>query len=128
MKVHEMYNTYQKFCWQIYRQISQKPEMLMKKVPVKVFYVELFLHRFDVYSNRISPLFPLGKDSPLYGNRHTDYETVINGKELDMRKNRKNDSHTRRKKIRIAAFLLADSLIPRGYGIKKGKTSDSELS
>ena len=26
----------------------------MKKVPVKVFYVELFLHRFDVYPNRIA--------------------------------------------------------------------------
>lgn len=62
MKVYEMYNMYQKFCWQIYRQISQKPEMLMKKVPVKVFYVELFLHRFDVYPNRISPLFQLRKD------------------------------------------------------------------
>ena len=54
MKVYEMYNMYQKFCWQIYRQISQKSEMLMKKVPVKVFYVELFLHRFDVYPNRIA--------------------------------------------------------------------------
>ena len=49
-----MYNMYQKFCWQIYRQISQKPEMLMKKVPVKVFYVELFLHHFDVYPNWIA--------------------------------------------------------------------------
>ena len=68
----------------------------MKKVPVKVFYVEIFLHRFDVYPNWISPLFQLRKDDPLYGNRHTGYETVINGKELDMRKNRKNDSHTRR--------------------------------
>ena len=96
MKVYEMYNMYQKFCWQIYRQISQKPEMLMKKVPVKVFYMELFLHHFDVYPNWISPLFQLRKDDPLYGNRHTGYETVINGKELDMRKNRKNDSHTRR--------------------------------
>ena len=34
----------------------------MKKVPVKVFYVELFLHRFDVYPNQISPLSQLGKD------------------------------------------------------------------
>lgn len=34
----------------------------MKKVPVKVFYVELFLHRFDVYRNQISPLFQLRKD------------------------------------------------------------------
>jgi len=31
--------------------------MIMKKVPVKVFYVGLFLHRFDVYPNWISPLF-----------------------------------------------------------------------
>ena len=31
----------------------------MKKVPVKVFYVELFLHRFDVYPNRISPLLSI---------------------------------------------------------------------
>lgn len=44
-----------------------------------------------------------------------------------MRKNRKNDSHTRRKRICIAAFLLAGSLIPGGCGIKKEKTSDSEL-
>ena len=48
-------------------------------------------------------------------------------KELDMRKNRKNDSHTRRKRICIAALLLAGSLIPGGCGIKKEKTSDSEL-
>ena len=54
MKVYEMYNMYQKFCWQIYRQISQKTEMIMKKVPVKVFYVGLFLHRFDVYPKRIA--------------------------------------------------------------------------
>ena len=99
----------------------------MKKVPVKVFYVELFLYRFDVYPNRISPLLQLRKDGHLYGNRHADYETVINGKELDMRKNRKNDSHTRRKRICIAALLLAGSLIPGGCGIKKEKTSDSEL-
>ena len=26
----------------------------MKKVPVKVFYVELFLHHFDVYPNWIA--------------------------------------------------------------------------
>ena len=127
MKVYEMYNMYQKFCWQIYRKISQKTEMIMKKVPVKVFYVELFLYRFDVYPNRISPLLQLRKDGHLYGNRHADYETVINGKELDMRKNRKNDSHTRRKRICIAALLLAGSLIPGGCGIKKEKTSDSEL-
>ena len=44
-----------------------------------------------------------------------------------MRKNRKNDSHTRRKRICIAALLLAGSLIPGGCGIKKEKTSDSEL-
>ena len=44
-----------------------------------------------------------------------------------MRKNRKNDSHTRRKRIFIAALLLAGSLIPGGCGIKKEKTSDSEL-
>ena len=99
----------------------------MKKVPVKVFYVELFLYRFDVYPNRISPLFQLRKDDPLYGTQHSGYETVINGKELDMRKNRKNDSHTRRKRICIAALLLAGSLIPGGCGIKKEKTSDSEL-
>ena len=99
----------------------------MKKVPVKVFYVELFLYRFDVYPNRISPLFQLRKDDPLYGTQHAGYETVINGKELDMRKNRKNDSHTRRKRICIAALLLAGSLIPGGCGIKKEKTSDSEL-
>ena len=28
--------------------------MIMKKVPVKVFYVRLFLHRFDVYPKRIA--------------------------------------------------------------------------
>ena len=28
--------------------------MIMKKVPVKVFYVGLFLHRFDVYPKRIA--------------------------------------------------------------------------
>ena len=39
----------------------------MKKVPVKVFYVELFLYRFDVYPNRISPLFQLRKDDPYMG-------------------------------------------------------------
>ena len=44
-----------------------------------------------------------------------------------MRKNRKNDSHTRRKRICIAAFLLAGSLIPGGCGIKKEKTAGSEL-
>ena len=49
----------------------------MKKVPVKVFYVEFFLYRFDVYPNRISPLLQLRKDGHLYGNRHADYETVI---------------------------------------------------
>ena len=85
------------------------------------------MYRFDVYPNRISPLLQLRKDGHLYGNRHADYETVINGKELDMRKNRKNDSHTRRKRICIAALLLAGSLIPGGCGIKKEKTSDSEL-
>ena len=54
MKVYEMYNLYQKLYWQIYRKISQKSEMFMKKVPVKVFYVGLFLHRFDVYPKRIA--------------------------------------------------------------------------
>ena len=54
MKVYEMYNMYQKFCWQIYRKISQKTEMIMKKVHVKVFYVGLFFHRFDVYPKRIA--------------------------------------------------------------------------
>lgn len=44
------------------------------------------MYRFDVYPNRISPLLQLRKDGHLYGNRHADYETVINGKELDMRK------------------------------------------
>ena len=90
--------------------------------------MELFLYRFDVYPNRISPLLQLRKDGHLYGNRHADYETVINGKELDMRKNRKNDSHTRRKRICIAALLLAGSLIPGGCGIKKEKTSDTSGS
>ena len=45
-----------------------------------------------------------------------------------MRKNRKNDSHTRRKRICIAALLLAGSLIPGGCGIKKEKTSDTSGS
>ena len=44
-----------------------------------------------------------------------------------MRKNRKNNSHTYRKRICIMAVLLAGSLMLGGCGIKKEKTSDSEL-
>ena len=48
-------------------------------------------------------------------------------KELDMRKNRKNNSRTRGKRIYITAFLLAGSLMLGGCGGKKEKTADSEL-
>lgn len=48
-------------------------------------------------------------------------------KELDMRKNRKNNSHTRGKRICITAFLLAGSLMLGGCGGQKEKTADSEL-
>ena len=48
-------------------------------------------------------------------------------KELDMRKNRKNNSHTYRKRICIMAVLLAGSLMLGGCGGKKEKTADSEL-
>ena len=44
-----------------------------------------------------------------------------------MRKNRKNNSRTRGKRICIAAFLLACSLILGGCGGKKEKAADSEL-
>ena len=48
-------------------------------------------------------------------------------KELDMRKNRKNNSRTRGKRICITAFLLAGSLMLGGCGGQKEKTADSEL-
>ena len=48
-------------------------------------------------------------------------------KELDMRKNRKNNSRPRGKRICIVAILLASSLILAGCGIKKEKIADSEL-
>ena len=48
-------------------------------------------------------------------------------KELDMRKNRKNNSRTRGKRICITAFLLAGSLMLGGCGGKKEKAADSEL-
>ena len=44
-----------------------------------------------------------------------------------MRKNRKNNSRTRGKRICITAFLLAGSLMLGGCGGKKEKTADSEL-
>ena len=44
-----------------------------------------------------------------------------------MRKNRKNSSHTRGKKICRMAFLLAGSLVLGGCGEKKEKAADSEL-
>ena len=44
-----------------------------------------------------------------------------------MRKNRKSNSRTRGKRICIAAFLLACSLILGGCGGKKEKAADSEL-
>ena len=50
-----------------------------------------------------------------------------NEKELDMRKNRKNNSHTYRKRICIMAVLLAGSLMLGGCGVKKEKEADSEL-
>ena len=48
-------------------------------------------------------------------------------KELDMRKNRKNNSRTRGKRICITAFLLAGSLMLGGCGGEKEKAADSEL-
>ena len=48
-------------------------------------------------------------------------------KELDMRKNRKNNSRTRGKRICIVTILLASSLILAGCGIKKEEIADSEL-
>ena len=44
-----------------------------------------------------------------------------------MRKNRKNNSHTYRKRICIMAVLLAGSLMLGGCGVKKEKEADSEL-
>ena len=44
-----------------------------------------------------------------------------------MRKNRKNNSRTRGKRICIAAFLLTGSLMLGGCGGKKEKSTDSEL-
>ena len=44
-----------------------------------------------------------------------------------MRKNRKNNSRTRGKRICITALLLAGSLMLGGCGEKKEKTADSEL-
>ena len=44
-----------------------------------------------------------------------------------MRKNRKNSSHTRGKRICRMAFLLAGSLMLGGCGEKKEKAADSEL-
>ena len=44
-----------------------------------------------------------------------------------MRKNRKNNSHTYRKRICIMAVLLAGSLMLGGCGGKKEKAADSEL-
>ena len=44
-----------------------------------------------------------------------------------MRKNRKNNSRTRGKRICIVAILLASSLILAGCGIKKEEIEDSEL-
>ena len=46
---------------------------------------------------------------------------------MDMRKNRKNSSHTRGKRICRMAFLLAGSLVLGGCGEKKEKAADSEL-
>ena len=45
-----------------------------------------------------------------------------------MRKNRKNNSHTYRKRICIMAVLLAGSLMLGGCGVKKEKAADNELS
>ena len=50
-----------------------------------------------------------------------------NEKELDMRKNRKNNSPTYRKRICIMAVLLAGSLMLGGCGVKKEKAADNEL-
>ena len=50
-----------------------------------------------------------------------------NEKEMDMRKNRKNNSHTYRKRICIMAVLLAGSLMLGGCGVKKEKAADDEL-
>ena len=50
-----------------------------------------------------------------------------NEKELDMRKNRKNNSHTYRKRICIMAVLLAGSLMLGGCGVKKENAADNEL-
>ena len=50
-----------------------------------------------------------------------------NEKELDMRKNRKNNLHTHRKRICMMAVLLAGSLMLGGCGVKKGKVADNEL-
>ena len=44
-----------------------------------------------------------------------------NEKELDMRKNRKNNSHTYRKRICIMAVLLAGSLMLGGVQERKRK-------
>ena len=44
-----------------------------------------------------------------------------------MRKNRKNNSHTYRKRICIMAVLLAGSLMLGGCGVKKEKAADNEL-
>ena len=44
-----------------------------------------------------------------------------------MRKNRKNNSHTHRKRICIMAVLLAGSLMLGGCGVKKEKAVDNEL-
>ena len=44
-----------------------------------------------------------------------------------MRKNRKNNSHTYRKRICIMAVLLAGSLMLGGCGVKKEKAADDEL-
>ena len=46
---------------------------------------------------------------------------------MDMRKNRKNSSHTRGKRICRIAFLLVGSLVLGGCGEKKEKAADSEL-
>ena len=44
-----------------------------------------------------------------------------------MRKNRKNNSHTHRKRIYFMAVLLAGSLMLGGCGVKKEKAADNEL-
>ena len=46
---------------------------------------------------------------------------------MEKRKNRKNSSHTRGKRICRMAFLLAGSLVLGGCGEKKEKAADSEL-